>query len=278
MLHPARSRCASDNDSSCVLLCAARAGSALLAGDVEAHRRVGNRRRRAGARDVVVVPHHGSRTSSSAPFVAAARPALALVSAGYRNRWGLPRREVVERWRDAGARRAHDRRQRRDRDHVRRRPSAASRASIGRLGAATGIADRSRRAAICYYDANNEAHSRHSRPHTHVRNRESRRSHDGADHPRLHRRRGDHPGAAVDAAVEAGAAGGAHRQGVALGRAGADPGQAHRCAGAEFAARQSPRRRSRQPPSRPRDPQGERSRTPGATSCTSSTASSARSA
>ena len=53
---------------------------------------------------VVVVPHHGSRTSSSAPFVAAARPALALVSAGYRNRWGLPRREVVERWRAAGAR------------------------------------------------------------------------------------------------------------------------------------------------------------------------------
>ena len=39
-----------------------------------------------------------------APFVAASRPALALVSAGYRNRWGLPRREVVERWRAAGAR------------------------------------------------------------------------------------------------------------------------------------------------------------------------------
>jgi len=53
---------------------------------------------------VVVVPHHGSRTSSTASFVAAARPALALISAGYRNRWGLPRREVAERWRAAGAR------------------------------------------------------------------------------------------------------------------------------------------------------------------------------
>ena len=52
---------------------------------------------------VVVVPHHGSRTSSTATFVAAARPELALVSAGYRNRWGLPRREVVDRWRGAGA-------------------------------------------------------------------------------------------------------------------------------------------------------------------------------
>jgi competence protein ComEC len=49
------------------------------------------------------VPHHGSRTSSTAPFVAASRPALALVAAGYRNRWELPRREVVERWRAAGA-------------------------------------------------------------------------------------------------------------------------------------------------------------------------------
>jgi competence protein ComEC len=50
------------------------------------------------------VPHHGSRTSSTAPFVAATGPALALVSAGYRNRWGLPRPEVTERWRAAGAR------------------------------------------------------------------------------------------------------------------------------------------------------------------------------
>ena len=66
--------------------------------------RVGNCRQRSAARDVVVVPHHGSRTSSTATFVAATRPAFALVSAGYRNRWGLPRREVVERWRAAGAR------------------------------------------------------------------------------------------------------------------------------------------------------------------------------
>ena len=40
--------------------------------------------------DVVVVPHHGSLTSSTVPFVEALRPAVALVSAGYRNRWGFP--------------------------------------------------------------------------------------------------------------------------------------------------------------------------------------------
>ncbi len=104
MLHPARSARASDNDSSCVLLVRSGAGSVLLAGDVEADAEseiVDSGLPRATS---VVVPHHGSRTSSTAPFVAASRPALALVSAGYRNRWGLPRREVVERWRAAGAR------------------------------------------------------------------------------------------------------------------------------------------------------------------------------
>ena len=104
MLHPAPSARASDNDSSCVLRIHSTAGSVLLAGDVEAGAEsqiVNNGLSRA---TVVAVPHHGSRTSSTARFVDAAHPTLALVSAGYRNRWGLPRREVVERWRAAGAR------------------------------------------------------------------------------------------------------------------------------------------------------------------------------
>ena len=95
---------ASDNDSSCVLLVRSGAGSVLLAGDVEAAAESEIVDGGLPRTTVVVVPHHGSRTSSTAPFVAASRPTLALVSAGYRNRWGLPRREVVERWRAAGAR------------------------------------------------------------------------------------------------------------------------------------------------------------------------------
>ena len=53
--------------------------------------------------DVLLVPHHGSATSSSAEFIAATRPQLALVSAGYRNRFRHPRAEVVQRWQQAGA-------------------------------------------------------------------------------------------------------------------------------------------------------------------------------
>jgi competence protein ComEC len=104
MLHPARSARASDNDSSCVLRVHSSAGSVLLAGDVEAVAESEIVDSGLPRTSVVAVPHHGSRTSSTAPFVAATRPELALVSAGYRNRWGLPRREVAERWRAAGAR------------------------------------------------------------------------------------------------------------------------------------------------------------------------------
>ena len=109
LLHPAHSARASDNDSSCVLLIRSGAGSVLLAGDVEA---VAESEIVASGLPRTAV---GRRASSRQPHVfhcavrrATSRPELALVSAGYRNRWGLPRPEVVERWRDAGARVAHD--------------------------------------------------------------------------------------------------------------------------------------------------------------------------
>jgi competence protein ComEC len=104
MLHPAHSARASDNDSSCVLRVHSAAGSVLLAGDVEAMAESEIVESGLPGTSVIAVPHHGSRTSSTAPLVAAAHPALALISAGYRNRWGLPRREVVALWRAAGAR------------------------------------------------------------------------------------------------------------------------------------------------------------------------------
>ena len=52
---------------------------------------------------VVKVPHHGSLTSSSAEFVAALRPRVAIVSAGRSNHFGHPVPEVLERYRSAGA-------------------------------------------------------------------------------------------------------------------------------------------------------------------------------
>lgn len=84
---------AKSNARSCVLRVRAGGRSVLLTGDIEAPQEA-QLLQREGARglasEVLLVPHHGSRTSSSAPFVAAVHPRLALVQAGYRNRFGHP--------------------------------------------------------------------------------------------------------------------------------------------------------------------------------------------
>ena len=53
--------------------------------------------------DVLVVPHQGSRSSSTGDFIAAVQPRWAVFPAGYRNRFGHPNQEVVERYRASGA-------------------------------------------------------------------------------------------------------------------------------------------------------------------------------
>ena len=53
--------------------------------------------------DVVKVAHHGSRTSSTARFVAAVHPQVAIISVGRQSMFGHPHGEVVERWRASGA-------------------------------------------------------------------------------------------------------------------------------------------------------------------------------
>jgi competence protein ComEC len=52
--------------------------------------------------DVLLVPHHGSKTSSTLPFIQALQPRLALVQAGYRNRYGHPAEPVLDRYRAEG--------------------------------------------------------------------------------------------------------------------------------------------------------------------------------
>ncbi len=48
--------------------------------------------------DVLVVPHHGSRTSSSLPFLKAVSPGVAICPVGYHNRFHLPSKRVIERY------------------------------------------------------------------------------------------------------------------------------------------------------------------------------------
>jgi competence protein ComEC len=93
------------NDLSCVVRVESPYGSALLTGDIEAasEARLARERGAELRADIVVAPHHGSRTSSTAAFVAAAAPRVAIFTVGYRNRFGHPRPEVVARYEGAGA-------------------------------------------------------------------------------------------------------------------------------------------------------------------------------
>ena len=51
---------------------------------------------------MLIVPHHGSRTSSTGAFLDAVRPATAVFQAGYKNRFGHPAPDVLQRYRDRG--------------------------------------------------------------------------------------------------------------------------------------------------------------------------------
>jgi competence protein ComEC len=48
------------------------------------------------------VAHHGSASATSSELLATVRPQYAVISAGTRNVYGHPRREVLERLQEAG--------------------------------------------------------------------------------------------------------------------------------------------------------------------------------
>ncbi len=96
------------NAMSCSLRIAGAGSSALLVGDLEQAQELGlvAQARPQGLElrsDVLLVPHHGSKNSSSQAFVDAVQPRIALVQAGYRNRFGHPAPEVVARYEQRGA-------------------------------------------------------------------------------------------------------------------------------------------------------------------------------
>ena len=90
----------SRNDRSCVLLIDSPYGRVLLPGDIEQAGESALVRQFGGAlrADVLLVPHHGSRTSSSAPFLRQVAPQAAIISAGAGNRYGFPHAEVTRRY------------------------------------------------------------------------------------------------------------------------------------------------------------------------------------
>jgi competence protein ComEC len=110
LLHPARENYAREkfrgNDRGCVLKITAGGAGVLLTADVE---QKSEREMLASVpaklrAQILLVPHHGSRTSSSPEFVAQVNPDIALVAAGFRNRFGHPKDDVLDRYRALGSR------------------------------------------------------------------------------------------------------------------------------------------------------------------------------
>ncbi len=99
-----------DNNRSCVLRVSNTNHSLLLTGDIQkkterllltyaSEEESGKSNMQS---EVISVPHHGSKTSSTQAFIEAVSPELALIPAGYRNRFGHPKDKVLARYKRMG--------------------------------------------------------------------------------------------------------------------------------------------------------------------------------
>ncbi len=91
-----------DNALSCVLKIDSAAGSVLIPADLEREGELWLLEQSATAlrADLLIMPHHGSRTSSIPEFIAAVQPRWAIATAGYLNRFGHPKADIISRYRD----------------------------------------------------------------------------------------------------------------------------------------------------------------------------------
>ncbi len=101
---PAAGNCSSGvNDLSLVMRLTFGEVSLLLTGDIESK---AERELLAAKKDlkalILKVAHHGSQSSSRADFLDAVAPKIAVISAGYGNRFGFPAEVVVRRFREKG--------------------------------------------------------------------------------------------------------------------------------------------------------------------------------
>ena len=104
VLYPEQNNDISDNNSSVVLRLVYGKRKFLLTGDIE--KEAENELLTAPEflqSDVVKAAHHGSRTSSTQEFIEAVQAELVVIPVGRTSPFGHPHREIVERWKNSGA-------------------------------------------------------------------------------------------------------------------------------------------------------------------------------
>jgi len=106
ILHPGPGAGGSDNNESCVLMIRSARYSLLVPGDIEkaAEIHLTHQYGKHLRSNYLIAPHHGSRTSSSEPFLDMVRPDWVLVPAGHLNRYHHPSQGVIRRYAKFGIR------------------------------------------------------------------------------------------------------------------------------------------------------------------------------
>ncbi len=94
----------SKNQSSCVVQINTDSLKILLPGDIDykIELKLLEQYSNTLQSDILLVPHHGSKTSSSEPFIDVIKPKYALITNGYRNRFGFPKQVIMSRYQKRG--------------------------------------------------------------------------------------------------------------------------------------------------------------------------------
>jgi len=92
------------NDASLVLSLRLPSGERLLfPADIERAGEAEMVRQGVVRHDLMLIPHHGSRTSSSRIWIDRIRPTVAIAQSGFGNRYGFPKADVMQRYRERGS-------------------------------------------------------------------------------------------------------------------------------------------------------------------------------
>lgn len=105
ILHPQPESLGSENDQSCVLQISTPDGlRTILTGDIEAsgEGQLINKNQ-LEAVEVLLAPHHGSATSSGVRLIRSLQPKYVVYTTGFKNRFGFPKQEVLDRYQAHGA-------------------------------------------------------------------------------------------------------------------------------------------------------------------------------
>jgi len=100
ILSPNKNTQLKGNNTSCVLKISTAKHSALLTGDIEkeAESHLLKNTPQKLKSTLLIAPHHGSKTSSTQPFLTAVSPTLALFSSGFKNRFQHPHKTIIARY------------------------------------------------------------------------------------------------------------------------------------------------------------------------------------